>query len=125
MAEEDPFCIFLIKNTSSDKKFLIDFLTELREVDPIVREYPSARLWTDTYGVLPREYEPGMTYEVKFVTNVCIIGRMMNKVRPSGNLPSFSYAKIRDNEGYFLPNGERLADPHKIAVEAAKGFING
>jgi hypothetical protein len=124
MENDDPFCIFLIKNTSNERKLLIDFISELGEVDPIVREYPSARLWTDTYGVLPREYDPGITYEVKFIVNVCIIGRMMDKVKPSGNLPSFNYVKICDNEGYFLPTGIRLSDPYKTAIKAANRFLD-
>lgn len=125
MADQDPFCVFLIKNTSNEKKFLIDFLLELREVDPIVGEYFFPRLWTDTFGVLPREYLPNETYEVKFVVNVCILGRLMNRVNSSGRLPSFSYSKIQDNDGCFLPTGERLPNPHRVAVEAAKGFVNG
>ena len=125
MADDDPFCIFLIKNTSTEKKFLIDFLTELREVDPVVGEYFFARLWTDTYGVFPREYEPGKTYEVKFVVNVCVLGRMMDKIDSAGALPSFRYSKIQDNVGYLLPNGDRLENPHIIAVVAARTFLEG
>jgi hypothetical protein len=123
MPDDNSFCIFLIKNISNEKKFLIDFISELEQTDPIVKEYPSARLWTDTFGVLPREYDPKTIYEVKFVVDVCILGRMMNKVKSSGKLPSFSYVKIRDNQGFFLPTGVRLSDPYTTASKAAKRFI--
>lgn len=116
--------IYLIKNTSDKKKLLIDFLSELYEVDPIAKKYPFFRLWTDTYSVLPREYEPQKIYEVKFVVDVCILGKMMNQINNSGTLPSFKYIKIMDDKGYLLSNGERIEDPYKRAINDSKSFFN-
>ena len=121
--EDEKITLYIIKNTSNEKKMLVDFLRELYDVDPATEEYPFFRTWTDTYGIWPREYEPGQTYEVRFAVNVCILGRMMNKITHSGNLPSFKYVRIKDDFGYILANGERVADPYKTALKSAKAFI--
>ncbi len=122
---DEQFSVYLIKNTSTGKKVLVDFLTELVDVDPVINEYPFFRLWTDTYGIHPRVYLPGVTYEVKFVVDVCVLGRMMVKIKNNGILPSFKYVRIRDHNGFQLSDGERLEDPYNIARKSAVDFIEG
>jgi hypothetical protein len=121
--EDEKITLYLIKNTSNEKKMLVDFFRELYDIDSATEEYPFFRVWTDTYGVWPREYEPGQEYEVRFFVNVCILGRLMNKISNSGNLPSFKYVKIKDDKGYLLANGERLDDPYKTALGSAREFL--
>ncbi len=122
--KDEQITFYLIKNTSNEKKMLVDFLAELYKVDPVMKEYAFFRLWTDTYSIWPREYEPNKTYEVRFAVNVCVLGRVMNKITNSGKLPSFNYVRIKDDEGFLLPGGERIADPYKTAIESATLFIN-
>jgi hypothetical protein len=123
MKDDFETSVFLIRNKSNEEKRLIQFLEELQEVEPLCREYPHFRLHTDTYGVWPRDYEAGKIYEVKFVVDVCILGRMMNKIPNYGELPSFSYIKIKDGYGFMLPDGDRIEDPYTKAVREATKFL--
>lgn len=123
MKDEFESSIFLIRNKSNEEKMLIQFIEELRDVEPICREYTHARLFTDTYGIWPRNYEPNKIYEVMFVVDVCILGRMMKKIPNYGELPSFSYIKIKDGYEFILPSGERIEDPHTKALREATKFL--